>query len=177
MSKFSEMRPRSQLVLRGEGDEPYPEQGVNSYLGWINDEFADSDLRLNHMIPQSDPKDTPPIKNEIPSPPQTRKGMTHSSGKGERSFSSSPTILLSKREHPTWPHERMMAHPVITHTALRINGTVKVFLTRRDSLPTGEERKVAHYKDLKRAHNLDRIVDYLHSIKEKSIKEKRDGKS
>ena len=66
----------------------------------------------------------------------------------------------------------MMAHPVITHTALRINGAVKVFLTRRDSLPTGEERKVANYKDLKRAHNLDRIVDYLHSIKEK-----RDGKS
>ena len=71
----------------------------------------------------------------------------------------------------------MMAHPVITHTALRINGTVKVFLTRRDSLPTGEEGKVAHYRDLKRAQNLDRIVDYLHSIKEKSIKKKRDGKS
>ena len=103
------MRPRSKLVLRGEGDEPYPEQGVSSCLGRKNDELADSDSRLNHMIPQSDPEDTPPIKNEIPSPPQTRKGMTHSSGKCERSFSSSPTILLSKREHPTWPHERMFS--------------------------------------------------------------------
>ena len=186
MSKFSEMRPRSQLVLRGEGDEPYPEQGVSSCLGWINDEFADSDLRLNHMIPQSDPKDTPPIKNEIPSPPQTRKGMTHSSGKCERSHSSSPTVLLSKRKHPfvrpggvfSFALEcRMMAHPVITHTALQINGTAKVFLTRRDSLPTGEEKKVALYRDLKRVQNLDRIVNYLHFIKERSIKRKRDGKS
>ena len=75
------------------------------------------------------------------------------------------------------PECSMTALPVITHTALQINGTAKVFLTRRDSLPIGEEKKVALYRDLKRVQNLDRIVNYLHFIKERSIKRKRDGKS
>ena len=180
------MRQRSKFVLRGEGDEPYPEQGVSSCLGWTNDEFADSDSRLNHMIPQSDPEDTPPIKTEIPSPPQMRKGRTHSSEKCERSYSSSPTVLLREKEHPFVrpggvfsfaPECSMTALPVITHTALQINGTAKVFLTRRDSLPIGEEKKVALYRDLKRVQNLNRVVNYLHFIKERSIKRKRDGKS
>ena len=82
------MRQRSQLLLRREGeckdmirvrtrhaeDEPYSKQAVDSYMEWKDDEFADSDSRLNHKIPQSDPNDTSPIKYKVPSPPRQEKG-------------------------------------------------------------------------------------------------------
>ena len=174
------------MVLRWEGDVTHPEPEVSFCLEQRNDELADPNSRLNHTTPQSDPEDTPPIKTEIPSPPQMKKGRTHSSEKCERFYSSSPTVLLKEREHPFVrpggvfsfaPECSMTALPVITHTALQINGTAKVFLTRRDSIPIGEEKKVALYRDLKKSQNLNRVINYLHFIKEKSIKRERDGKS
>ena len=71
----------------------------------------------------------------------------------------------------------MTTIPVITHTSLQIKGTAKVFLTRRDSIPIGKEKKVGLYRDLKKSQNLNRVINYLHFIKERSIKRERDGKS
>ena len=177
------------MVLRWEGDVTHPEPEVSFCLEQRNDELADPNSRLNHTTPQSDPEDTPPTKTEIPSPPQMkREGPTPPKRvQLESYYKTSHTFrLLREREHlfvrpggefSFTPGCSMTTLPVITHTALQINGTAKVFLTRRDSIPIGEEKKVGFYRDLKKSQNLNRIINYLHFIKEKSIKRERDGES